>query len=126
MIPIVAVVTSDHGTTVIGFVASWTNPDLVPPFVANLGVNREKRNNPTLGKRSEELEIDPKPHHVGTDGLSHHAAHRRLHGRGGRQHGRGREQRRGRRSWRKRRGSRRQDGYHGGKHGWWLGHPGLI
>lgn len=37
MIPIVAVVTSDHGTTVIGFVASRTNPDLVPPFVTNLG-----------------------------------------------------------------------------------------
>lgn len=37
MIPIVAVVTSDHGTAVIGFVASWTNPDLVPPLIANLG-----------------------------------------------------------------------------------------
>lgn len=36
MIPIVAVVTSDHGTTVIRFVASGTNPDLVPTFVTNL------------------------------------------------------------------------------------------
>lgn len=47
MIPIVAVVTSDHGTTVIGFVASRTNPDLVPPFVTNLGRTGKNKNEPT-------------------------------------------------------------------------------
>lgn len=31
-------------------------------------------------------ELNPNPHHVGTDGLSYYTAHGRLHGRGGRQH----------------------------------------
>jgi len=36
MIPIVTVITSYHGTTVIRFVASRTNPDLVSPFISDL------------------------------------------------------------------------------------------
>lgn len=86
---------------------------------------RSAINETAAGHREDEL-ASANPHHVGTDGLSHHAAHWRLHRRGGRQHGGRREQRQGgRRRW-ERRGSRRQDGYHRGKHGWWLGHPGLT
>lgn len=131
MIPIIAVVASDHGTTVIGFVASRTNPDLVSPFITNLGWTEEKVTNQCstiheilLTNRKHEL--NPKPHHVGTDGLSYYTAHWRLHGRGGRQHRCRREERWRGRSWWKWRGSWWQDGYDGGKHGWRLGHPRLI
>lgn len=79
-----------------------------------------------MAARHWDRELNANPHHVGTDGLSHHTAHWRLHRRGGRQHGGRREQRQGGRRWWKWRGSRRQDGYHRGKHGWWLGHPGLT
>lgn len=79
-----------------------------------------------MAARPREDQRKAKPHHVGTDGLGHHTAHGRLHRRGGRQHGGRREQRQGGGRWWKGRGSRRQDGYHGGQHGWRLGHPGLT
>ena len=36
MIPIITVITSYHGTTIIRFVASGTNPDLVSPLISDL------------------------------------------------------------------------------------------
>lgn len=36
MIPIITVVTSDHGAAVVWFVASGTDPDLVSPLVSDL------------------------------------------------------------------------------------------
>lgn len=37
MIPIIAVIASYHGTAIIKFVASRTNPDLVSAFISDLG-----------------------------------------------------------------------------------------
>lgn len=39
VIPVVAAfaLAPYHGTAVVGFVASGTNPDLVSPFISNLG-----------------------------------------------------------------------------------------
>lgn len=37
MIPIITVIASYHGTAIIRFVASRTDPDLVSPFIYNLG-----------------------------------------------------------------------------------------
>lgn len=98
MIPIITVVASDHGTSVIGFVASRTNPDLVSPFIANLEGTEKKILNQCSPIHKILLigwscGLNPNPHHVGTDGLRDDAAHGRLHGRGGRHHGCGREQR---------------------------------
>ena len=36
MIPVITVITSYHGTAIISFVASRTNPDLVSPFISYL------------------------------------------------------------------------------------------
>lgn len=35
VIPVIALITSDHWTTVISFITSWTNPDLITPFIPN-------------------------------------------------------------------------------------------
>lgn len=67
VIPVVTVVASDHGTAVVRFVTSRTNPDLVSPLVTN---------------------------HVSTDGLGHYAADRCFDASGGRKHRGWREQRR--------------------------------
>ena len=51
MVPVVTVVTADHGAPIIGLVAAGTDPDLVSPLVSDLGAggrkperHREKRN----------------------------------------------------------------------------------
>lgn len=59
MIPIITVITSYHGTAIIRFVASRTDPDLVSPFISD---------------------------HVGTDSLCYYAANRHFEGSGGREH----------------------------------------
>lgn len=132
MIPVITVVAADHGAAVVRLVAPRTNPDLVSPFVTNLGGGKQTAEaclatqEVSLKEQGGGREGGPRPHHVGTDGLGYHAAHGRLHGRGGRQRGRSGEQRGGRSSRWERGGSRGQDGDHGGQHGQRLGQAGLA
>lgn len=64
VVPVITVITPYHGTAVVSRVTSRTDPDLVAPFVSD---------------------------HVGTDSLSHHAAHWRLEGTSGGEQGGGRQ-----------------------------------
>jgi len=82
VIPVVTVVTTDHGTPIVGLVASGTDPDLIPPLISD---------------------------HVSADGLRDHTSDRGF-GRSGSRDGwgRGRHQSRGRgglrEEWRRHRG----------------------
>lgn len=37
VVPVITVVTTDHRAAVISLVTTRTNPDLIPPLIANLG-----------------------------------------------------------------------------------------
>lgn len=56
VIPVITVITADHGTPVVGFVAPGTDPDLVSPFVANLERKRTGREVHHPGRLPEGLE----------------------------------------------------------------------
>lgn len=60
MVPVVTVITSNHWTSIVWFIAARANPDLVSPFISN---------------------------HVSTDGLGDDTADRRLEGSGWGEHG---------------------------------------
>lgn len=95
MIPIITVITPYHGTTIIRFVASGTNPDLVSPLISDL---RRIQITEELMTHSGEPHSAPpctsmSTHHVCTDGLGHDAADWCFEGRGRREHGGRGEQR---------------------------------
>ena len=90
VIPVVTVVTADHGTPVVGLVASRTDPDLIPPFISDLRIFKwedGKRGTKTDGmwkKNQKEsrvrmisaLSCEP---HKQASGLTIHWSHDRNH-----------------------------------------------
>lgn len=38
VVPVVTVVTPDHGTPIVRLVTSWTDPDLISPLISDLRV----------------------------------------------------------------------------------------
>lgn len=51
VVPVVTIITANHGAPVIGLVAAGTDPDLVPPFVSDLGLQGREQNRDALRRK---------------------------------------------------------------------------